>query len=148
MAEALSIAASVAGLVSLGLQAAQGLTAYINAVRGRKDDLKSAKRHVGVLTNILQVLDTASFPQSQYQSSLAVVASSIQQCELELKDLNKMATELSGDPHAPQDSKMMTIKKAKDRLVYPFVQHKIAGIEGQLKQSIQTLQLTLQVLQM
>lgn len=56
MAEALGVAASASGIVSLGLQVAGGITSYIDAVKARKEDVAAASTSVRYMQSSIDVL--------------------------------------------------------------------------------------------
>jgi hypothetical protein len=55
MAEAIGLAASVAGLVALGLSVCKGLAAYYDTYQSAENDVKLLCEEVNNLTLILQV---------------------------------------------------------------------------------------------
>ena len=67
MAEAVGLAASVAGLLSLGLQITGGIATYLDALESRQDELASIKRQNDALSAALDTIKTAT---SRFQSPL------------------------------------------------------------------------------
>lgn len=62
MAEAIGLAASVAGLVSLGLSVCKGLAAYYGSYQSAENDVALLCEEVANLTLILQVRPSSSTP--------------------------------------------------------------------------------------
>ncbi|KAK6836182.1 hypothetical protein PG987_006677 [Apiospora arundinis] len=84
MADPLSVAGLAAGVVSLGLQVASGITSYLDAIKGRQEEVASVKRELDSITSTLQRLDSiCSQPQAQHPASTRL-RQSIEACRIEL----------------------------------------------------------------
>lgn len=71
MADPLSLLGLTAGLISLGLQVSGGIVTYVDAVKGRRDELESVKRQVDSMTEIVKRIDaTLSRLAAQHQATV------------------------------------------------------------------------------
>ncbi|KAF5598053.1 hypothetical protein FPCIR_3326 [Fusarium pseudocircinatum] len=57
MAEPVGITGTAIGIVSFGLQLYTGISKYLDAVKGRDEDLKYAKQHTNILRDYLSSLE-------------------------------------------------------------------------------------------
>ncbi|KAK7942526.1 pyruvate decarboxylase [Apiospora aurea] len=57
MAEPLSLAASMAGLISLGLQVTGGIAKYLDAVKCRNEELSAVRQQNALLTDTLATIE-------------------------------------------------------------------------------------------
>jgi Fungal N-terminal domain of STAND proteins len=77
MGDPLSIAASVAGLVSLGIQACQGLTSYYQAYTDRPENVAKTIRSLESLCGSLQNLETTLSKRRFHPENEQVVKQSL-----------------------------------------------------------------------
>lgn len=89
MADPLSIAASVAGLISLGLQAASGITTYVDAVRGRKGDISSVETQVRHMQELLKLVENVAAKLEPSHSATAAFLKASASVEPEIKALEE-----------------------------------------------------------
>lgn len=149
MSDPLSVAASAAGLVSLGLTVVGGIAQYADALKGRTEELRSVNRRNEMLQRTIILIDGIKsrfqqLPQQPQQSSLDNVNKSIKACKAELLTLKRLVVELNGcpDPHSWKDKLKNTGKK----MSYAFDRSKLEQLAMTLDHTIQTLQLALQAL--
>jgi hypothetical protein len=145
MADPLSVTASAAGLVSLGLQVCSGITQYLDALKCRDQELNSARRYVQSLEAALQIINEASqHTQIQYQQPLATC---LQPCQEELETLRTFIVELSnGDTANPGIVERAKARRKKS--AYSFNRTKLAQLEDKLNRAVGLLQLAMQGLGM
>ncbi|KAK8015428.1 hypothetical protein PG990_008724 [Apiospora arundinis] len=93
MAEVLGLTASVAGLVSLGLQVTGGIATCLDAIENRQDELASIKHQNDALAASLGMIKAAASRASNHHSH--AVATSIQSCEAELQAVEILLAELA-----------------------------------------------------
>lgn len=141
MADPLSLAASAAGLLSLGIQVTQGISKYLDALKGRREDLDAVRRKNDALGHILDsVKSTVSSPQPLDRPH-AAVADCIATCEGELEGLETLVAQLAGCKNA-QTWKARLQNQSK-KLSYPFKQSKVQQLSQRLDQVNGTLQVAL-----
>ena len=138
MAEALGLAASVAGLVSLGLQVTGGIATFLDALQSRQEDLASVKRQNDALTASLDIIKAAS-SRTQGQHSYAITTS-IQSCETELRAVEVLLADLANCDTTTWRQRLRSKKK---KLSYVFDRPKVQLVVQRLHNANQVLQLTL-----
>lgn len=91
MADPLSIAASVAGLITLGVQVSMGLTQIISDAQGAHTLLTEVSNDLLILCEILRNIDALT---SRWRESTAdlVLAGTLDGCRGSLKELQSMIT--------------------------------------------------------
>lgn len=138
MAE-IGIAASIAGLVSLGLQVCQGLTVYYKAYSKAEDDVKCLYFEVKGLIQSL-----SSFEESIKNSGIitepeSFVAELIEACRFRILDLDK---ELSKITTFRQDGRrsMRMVMSRTVRAMYPFKAATISSLRENISRANEALQ--------
>lgn len=140
-AEGLGLAASVAGLVSLGLQITGGVFNYLDAVDRREDDLAHLKQQNQALTVTLSALETmAAGPQNQQLTFSDTLVQHLQRCRNALSDVEQLRIELTDDKNTTWTKRLGNTKK---KLTYKFHEPKIQQLSQRLQQSNEVLNLTL-----
>ncbi|KAF2973264.1 hypothetical protein GQX73_g287 [Xylaria multiplex] len=145
MADPLSIAGLATGVISLGLQVAGGLTDYLDAVRGRSEDLKSAKQEATEMRDLLLTIqDLLPQVESNWPASATMVKRHVKSCHTELGALHALLSELSqpGPSGSGLRSRLVDTRK---KLSYPFERSKINRLEERLAKVNSALQMALQV---
>ncbi|OHF02485.1 hypothetical protein CORC01_02180 [Colletotrichum orchidophilum] len=141
MAESVGLAASVAGLVSLGLQITGGIVKYLDAFEGRHDELTSVKEQNDNLTVTLRAMQTTlSGLQHQNPEVTTAVAQNIQSCEKELSAVEALCENLSDGDGKTWPKRLMNNKK---KLTYAFHQSKLQHLAQRLQQAHGILQLAM-----
>ncbi|KAK8133585.1 hypothetical protein PG984_005597 [Apiospora sp. TS-2023a] len=138
MAEALGLAASVAGLLSLGLQVTGGVASYLDALENRQEELASAKRQNEALVASLEIVKTASTHVLSHHAH--TVATSIQSCEAELRSVEDLLADLANCDTSTWRQRLRSKKK---KLSYRFDRSKVQQLVQRLHNSNQVLQLAL-----
>ncbi|KAL2140703.1 hypothetical protein VTI28DRAFT_3488 [Corynascus sepedonium] len=146
MADGLSVAASAAGLVSLGLQISGGIMKYFDALDCRDQNLSSARQQTRALQDTLQVIEESI---TQLRDNHAAATASVQRyvkfCKDDLKALQNLVAELSGGYQAATTSGIK-IKNRGKKLLYSFNHSKLRQLETKLRNTNTTLQSALQAL--
>ena len=138
MAE-VGIAASVAGLVSLGLQVCQGLTAYYKAYSRAEDDVKSLCFEVKVLTQSLSSFEESIQNCRVITDPESFVVDLIEACRVKILDLD---VELRKISNFPQDGRrsMRRVLSRSVRAMYPFKVATINSLRENIFRANETLQ--------
>ncbi|KAK8047489.1 hypothetical protein PG996_015553 [Apiospora saccharicola] len=138
-AESVALAASIAGLVSLGLQDTNGIVAYVDALKNREEELASIKRQSDAMVAALAAIK-ASSSRLQTQQHDAAVAHSIQSCEVELQAVETLLAELANCDTSTWRRRFNSKKK---KLSYRFDRPKVQQVTQRLHHANDILQLTL-----
>ncbi|KAF7523138.1 hypothetical protein G7054_g11866 [Neopestalotiopsis clavispora] len=136
MADGLSIAASVAGLVSLGFQVCSGITTYLDGLKCRAEELESARKYEQSLRASIQAIgDISPDLIVHHQKSSAAVATCIRPCNDELKALECLVAGLCDDKTGHL-SLLDKAKASKKRLTYAFDRPKLSHLQTKKGQYI------------
>ena len=93
MAEALGLAVSIAGLLSLGLQVTGGIAGYFDALENRQYELACVKQQDDSLVASLDIVKAAA---SRVQSHDAhTMTASIRSCETELQAVEPLLSDIA-----------------------------------------------------
>lgn len=147
MTDPLSVAGSVVGIISLGIQATQSLVEFYAAYKDQKSDVAYTTRKLERLLDVLETLRKQLDPpecRAYEQGLLKNVEKFIQDCEeciLELQDENKKFKDNSSD------SIRAVARTATRRLAYPFRQSTLQKLDENIEETVSSLSLALQVLQ-
>ncbi|KAL9131147.1 MAG: hypothetical protein Q9217_000848 [Psora testacea] len=138
MAE-VGIAASVAGLVSLGLKVCQGLTAYYKAYSKAEDDVKCLCFEVKALTQSL-----SSFKESIQNCHVntdpeSFVVDLIEACRARILDLDVELGKISNIRHDGRRS-MRRVMSRTVRAMYPFKAATISSLRDNISRANEALQ--------
>ncbi|KAI0971850.1 hypothetical protein F4678DRAFT_78532 [Xylaria arbuscula] len=145
MADPLSIAGLVTGVISLGLQVADGLTDYLDAVKGRSEDLRSAKQGATEMRDLLSTIrDLSPQVESSWPASATTVKRHVHSCQIELGALDALLSELS-QPSLSNSRLRSMLDDTKKKLSYPFERSQISRLEERLTKVNNNLQTALQV---
>ncbi|KAK5635648.1 hypothetical protein RRF57_011360 [Xylaria bambusicola] len=145
MADPLSVAGLVTGVISLGLQVAGGLTNYLDAVKGRSEDLMSAKQGGTEMRDLLLTIqDLLPQVESNWPASATTVKRHVKSCHAELSALHTLLSELS-QPVASRPGLRHKFENTKKKLSYPFERSQISHLEDRLAKVNSTLQMALQL---
>ncbi|KAK8009349.1 hypothetical protein PG991_011900 [Apiospora marii] len=110
MAEALGLAASVAGLLSLGLQVTGGIASYLDALENRQMELASVKQQKDALKSSLAIVQAAA---SRVQNHHAhTITASIQSCEAELQAIETLLADLANCDTSRSTERLATIESS------------------------------------
>ena len=138
MAE-IGVAASIAGLVSLGLQVCSGLTVYYKAYIKAEDDVKCLYFEVKGLIQSL-----SSFEESIRNSGLitepeSFVAELIEACRVRILDLDKELSKISTFRQDGRRSMRMVMSRTV-RAMYPFKAATISSLRENISRANEALQ--------
>lgn len=138
MADPLSVASGVAGLVSLGLTLCNGLHNYFSAIKDRHRDIETATQSLALLQSNICTIQSSTLKLG-HRHALAAngVNAGLKNCETQLKaleaflnDLNS-AENLSGIKEKWQKQKMFAR--------YPFDQKKLFQLQEHILRANTTL---------
>ncbi|GAW19705.1 hypothetical protein ANO14919_091940 [Xylariales sp. No.14919] len=145
MADPLSIAGLVTGVISLGLQVAGGLSDYLDAVKGRAEELNSAKQEATNMKDlILTIQDLLPQVKGSWPASATMIERHVKSCNTELSALYALLSDLS-QSSPPGSGIRLKLADQKKRLTYPFNRSHISRLEDRLAKVNNALQTTLQV---
>lgn len=142
MAEPIGLAASVAGLISLGLQITGGIVTYVNALEGRQDDLASVKRQNDAFAATLNIVRAASsrFQGHQHDQTIKL---NLVSCETELHALEELLANLADCDTATWRHRL---KNKTKKLTYAFHQSKVQQMLQRLQHANENIQLVVTAL--
>jgi hypothetical protein len=144
MADPLSVAGSVVGIISLGIQVCRGLVSYLRLIQGRQQEIASHLREVHSLASVFHVLNDALPSLARYRRGDAVVIGQcLLDCKEQLVDLQLLILKLRGPPN-PSDVKRM-MKQAGRAVLYPFREGELAAIHRSLQSLNQNLSLAINI---
>ncbi|KAI1127598.1 hypothetical protein F5Y10DRAFT_242571 [Nemania abortiva] len=132
MAEAFGIAASVAGIVSLGLELSARITEYVDTIRRRDEEINAIRRQTKNFQGSLDILREGIPDLSlKYQIAGNTVLAALESVELELKAL-KDFTEKLMDPAGQPQSLKSNFKHAKKKILFPIHQGTLKALQQRL----------------
>ncbi|KAK0615114.1 hypothetical protein B0T17DRAFT_657363 [Bombardia bombarda] len=149
MADPLSVAGLAAGLVSLGLQVYEGLTNYLDAIKGREEEVASISRQANALKASLEMVDRSIQSAGPIRSQVDndTVAQCLEACRRDLKLLEDEVATVKLPP-APQAGTTLG-DKAKETvkvLSYPGHRSRMKKVEERVQVANKTLQIALQTM--
>ncbi|KAH8678385.1 hypothetical protein BX600DRAFT_493656 [Xylariales sp. PMI_506] len=146
MADGLSLASSVAGLVSLGLQVYGGLRDYVDAVNARDTDLAVAKQRLSDFQNaVLTIQSSIVELEPQHQEPSDAVKGCLTSFEADLASLGDFLIKI-GDTQESKTTLKGKLQDQKRKLAYPFHRSVLQDLECRLGRANATLQTALGVL--
>ena len=148
MTDPLSVAASVAGLISLGIQVTQSLVDFYNAYENRDSELVHTIERLDSLLEIFQylrkILSDRHF-QAEERSLVESIETSINSCEEFIQELQDECQKFS---ETPSQGIKAAVRVAGRRVTYPFrrstlqkLDEDIDDIRGNLSSALSVLQL-------
>ncbi|KAG9494889.1 hypothetical protein J7337_013118 [Fusarium musae] len=144
MAEA---AGTVIGIISFGLQLYTGLSEYLDAVKGREEDLVQAKNNARTLQCSLKAIEDTMSQVNGNAMAQDAVEKCKSSCESELKALHELLNNLQGKPINSSDS-VSKARSSMQKWSYPFKKKNIARLEERLKSANNALKTALSALQL
>lgn len=146
MSDPLSITASVAGLVSLGVQVVGGITEYLDALRERKNDVASARTQVTRTQDLLRLVVKVVAKAEPNHSTTAAFLKDSASIQLELHSLDDLIRKLDTTKLAQPSNEILgkVCVRAK-QLTYPFHRPTMNRLQSQLARVNSMLQAALQV---
>src|SRR5215469_12284716 len=145
--DGLSVAASVAGVLSLGIQVTQSLVDFYSAYKSQKSDvahtIKKLEHLLGVLEILHNQLGDRTFLADE-QDLIKNVQDEIQYCEECIRELQSETEKFKGKT---TDGIRATARTAAYRIAYPFRQSTLQKLEENIDEIVSHLSLALQVLE-
>lgn len=145
MAE-IGLAASVAGLISLGIQTAQTLVEFYSAYKNQKSEVKEIITRLDRLCGMLEDLRslTAREFRADEKSLLDSIEKLVPDCEEVIHELQEEAQKFVVKP---ADSLAAKARATVHKAAYPFRQSTLLKLEESIQVAISHLSLALQMLQ-
>ncbi|KAH7219701.1 hypothetical protein DER44DRAFT_626941, partial [Fusarium oxysporum] len=138
MADPLSIASGVAGLVSLGLTLCNGLQSYLSAVKDRYSDIETATQGLALLQSNICIIQSSTLKLGRRHALAANgVNLGLRNCETQLKALENFIEDLTTAPSSSEAKQKW--QKQKMFIRYPFDQKKLFQLQEQLSKANSTL---------
>lgn len=125
MTEPLSTISGVAGVISLGITACQGLIKYINSFAGASETVQSTIKSATFLGGLLLQIQVYLKSDSLSQGIKQLVASCVLDCQSNLLKLDRKARKLIDQSKNASKSKVFA-----QRSVFPFREHKLSRLLG------------------
>jgi hypothetical protein len=145
--DGLSVAASVAGIISLGIQVTQSLIDFYEAYKGQKSDIantaKKLENLLCVLESLRRQLTNRKF-RADEQGLLETIEGSIEYCE---ENIQELQTKIEKFKDTSGDSIRAAVRTASRRLAYPFKESTLRKLDADIDEIVSHLSLVLQVLQ-
>lgn len=146
MAEIVGLAASAAGLLSLGLQVYDGITSYINDFNDRGSDISAVSTQAGNLqASIKELQQTLPRIAAKHTVGEAAAIPALKAADTELRALKSFLDELECPP-AQVTSMRATIREQKKKLAYPFRRPTLEKLEKRLDGANSALRTCIQLL--
>ncbi|UQC84865.1 uncharacterized protein CLUP02_10361 [Colletotrichum lupini] len=147
MADPLSTAGSVVGIISLGIQVVQSIYKYYSAAKDQHSDIGRTLRKLEDLQSLFERLNT-HLSDRKFRSSEAAllqnIECTIQHCEESIDELEQEARKFE---KKPTDGARTAIKGAVRRLAYPFRESTLLKLHEDIDYLISQLSLALSLLQ-
>jgi hypothetical protein len=148
MSDPLSVASSVAGLLSLGIQVTNSLVDFYAAYKDQDSDLGSTTQELESLLDVLQhlskVLTSREF-EADERGLIEKIENAIRDCEEAIKELEDECEKFEkASPHGRIDA----IKVAARKLSYPFRKSTLKKIDENIGELRSKISLALAVLQL
>ncbi|KAK7919984.1 hypothetical protein PG985_008006 [Apiospora marii] len=140
MADPLSQAASVAGLVSLGIQVTTGISKYLDALDSRDEELRSATQQNEALRNTVTIIEKAVERLDQVSPDASSAAKeNVKLCKECLDNLETFVARLAGSDVGTWRSRLKTGK-----FHYVFDRPKVLQLSARVSQTNSDLQLAVE----
>lgn len=137
-----SIAASVAGIISLGIQVTQSLTDYYEAYKGQKSEIASTAEELKNLLHIFESL-RGELTDRQFRADekglLETIEGSIQICE---ENIHELQTKIDKFKSTSGNSIQTTARQ----VAYPFRRSTLRKLDADIDEIVSNLSLALAVL--
>lgn len=148
MGDPLSVAAGVAGLISLGIQTTQHLVDYYTLYKNRDEDLLKTVKQLQILLQSLRSVDTevhARNWRSADSALLGIIEESIHASEDTIRELEIVLKKLRTEPSQNFGSK---IKASSRRVAYPFKRSTLEKLNEDVDDCCDHLSIALQALEL
>ena len=147
MTDPLSVAGSVVGVISLGIQVTQSLVNFYNSYKGRESDIfRIIERLDSLLITFRSLEKTLSGRtfQEDEQSVIQNIETSIQSCNDSIQELQHESQKLS---NSSSDEATAAIKLAGRRVMYPFRKSTLQKLDEDIGEIRANISSALDVLQ-
>ena len=146
MAEAFAVAASVAGILSLGLEAFKGISTYLDAARGRGEEISAVHQQIENFQSSLEILkDLLPDIGVKHQVACSTVRAALKSCELELGALKDFVDRLS-DSTAQSHRVESHLEHARKKLTFPFQKKRLDRLQKRVIEVNTSLDAAIRVL--
>ena len=148
MSDPLSIAASVAGLISLGIQVTQSLIHFYTSYKHQESDIVNTIEKLESLVDIFQELEKTLIDrkyQEDERSLIEKIEKTIKDCEESIKELQE---ELQKFSKTSSNNIKAIAKVTARRVAYPFRQSTLQKLEEDISDIRANLSFTLSILQL
>lgn len=145
--DGLSVAASVAGVLSLGIQVTQCLVHFYSACKNQKSDVDHTIKKLEYLLGVLEILHNQLVNRTflaDEQDLLKNVQDEIQYCEECIRELQSETEKFKGKT---TDGIRATARTTAYRIAYPFRQSTLQKLDEDIDEIVSHLSLALQVLE-
>lgn len=147
MADPLSIAGSVVGILSLGITVTQSLFDYYAASRSQHSDVENTLRRLKSMQELLKTLlkrvdNRKCLPNDS--SLIANIEKSVGECEELILELQEEANKFK---KVPMNNVQSAIKAVSRRIEYPFRESTLKKLDEDIGEIINCLNFALQLLQ-
>ena len=148
MAEALGVAGSVVGIVSLGIQLTQGLLKYYGSWKDQDNVVEEMCISLDNLSASLMVLEKALQPPARFDKSVKdSVEKNINAMHGTMQKLEDELCKVR-DAESPKNGVRSAMRRHVRRAFYPFREETLSKIQRGVAEAHRHLDLALQVLQM
>ncbi|KAL8654960.1 MAG: hypothetical protein Q9226_003227 [Calogaya cf. arnoldii] len=147
MAE-VAVAASVAGLASLGLQCCKGLTTYYSSYKAYDEQIGATHEQIQALTALFEKLKrllSSNSPSPVQVSRLQNVDKLLNSCRIRLQELDSVLQECRST--AMPSSKLASLRKIKSQALFPFKEQTLLTLRENVRSLRDDLKFALSILQ-
>jgi hypothetical protein len=117
MSDPLSVAGTAVGIVSLGIQVCQGLINYIQAAKGRKEEIQDSIQQVQQVVLLIYSLNNI-LPEIDARRCTESLAASLKKCYASLEKLQGFLVRI--DPPQQTAGTSRIVRDARHSLIYSF----------------------------
>ncbi|ORY19330.1 hypothetical protein BCR34DRAFT_210887 [Clohesyomyces aquaticus] len=148
MTDPLSVAASVAGIISLGIQVTQSLVNFYEAYRGQKSEIAGIAEGLKILLLILEALrdqlSNRKFRGDEEKALLKCIEASIENCEDSIEELQAKIERFGQES---SDNIRAAVRSSVRRVAYPFKQSTLQKLNADIDEIASNIKFALAVLQ-
>ncbi|KAI1379582.1 ankyrin repeat-containing domain protein [Hypoxylon crocopeplum] len=145
--DGLSVAASVAGVLSLGIQVTQSLANFYSAYKHQKSDVTHTVNKLERLASVLEILQNQLAGRAfltDEQDLLKNIEGSIQDCD---ECIHELQNEYAKFKDNGAGGIQATARTSARRLAYPFRQSTLQTLDESVEEVVSHISLELQILQ-
>lgn len=149
MSDPLSIAAGIAGLLSLGIQVCEPILKYYTAIKDQSKEIARTAEKFGCVLSILKSLENAlrsRIYRSDEQYLLQTINHAVESCKEVIAELQDEWREI--DIPSKRGGSGNILRTSGRRAIYPFRQSTLHKLNEDATEIIQNLSLALDVLQL